>query len=146
MGDCATIFVSSTAGNGKYFSVIKRANRILSLGCEFGTVTGSALTTSEVCHFVAPVACTIIGYHIEADAGTATVKTWRVATGGTAIPTVTESISTSGVALSSGTAVSSTTVSDWTSTAIAAKDRIAFNLSAVATAKLVYFSVDCREP
>jgi hypothetical protein len=119
-------------------------SNIRSIGCGMGSPTGSALTTSETCYVVSPYACTIAGYNILVDAGTATIKTWRKATG-TAIPTVSDSISTSGVAISTGTALHSTTVSDWTSTAVSANDIIAFNLSAVATAKFVYFSLQCNQ-
>lgn len=117
------------------------------IGCIFGDVaTGSALTTSETCYVRNQgAACTIVGFSILTDAGTATVKTWRVATGGTAIPTVANTISTSGVAISTGTALYSTTVTDWTSTAIAANDLLAFNLSSVATAKQITFQVDCQQ-
>lgn len=117
------------------------------IGCIFGDVaTGSALTTSETCYVRNQgAACTIVGFSILTDAGTATVKTWRVATGGTAIPTVANTISTSGVAISTGTALYSATVTDWTSTAIAANDLLAFNLSSVATAKQITFQVDCQQ-
>lgn len=129
-----------TSGTWSFVSSIRP------VGCIFGdAATGSALTTSETCYVRSPVACTIVGYSILADAGTATVKTWRVATGGTAVPTVSNSISTSGVALSTGTAVYSTTVTDWTSTAVAANDLLAFNLSAVSTAKQITFQIDCQQ-
>lgn len=115
------------------------------LGYSFGdAVTGSALTTSEVGYITVPFACTIKGWHIMADAGTATVKTWRV-NGGTALPTVSNSISTSGVSLSTGTKVDSATVTDFTSTTIAANDTLGFSLSAVATAKQVTFQLDCAQ-
>jgi hypothetical protein len=116
-----------------------------SIGWSFGDVaTGSALTTSEVGYVTVPFACTIKGWHIMADAGTTTVKVWRV-NGGTALPTVSNSINTSGVALSAGTKVDSTTVTDFTSTAIAANDTLGFSLFAVATAKQITFSLDCAQ-
>ena len=115
------------------------------LGWAFGDVTNSsALTTSEVGYLTSPFACTITGWHIMVDAGTATVKTWRV-NGGTALPTSSNSISTSGVAISSGTKVDSTTVTDFTSTAIAANDTLGFAITAVATAKILVFQIDCSQ-
>jgi hypothetical protein len=146
----STKFLASAGASADpAFRVIATADlpatsNIRSIGCGMGSPTGSALTTSETCYVVVPYACTIAGYNILVDAGTATIKTWRKATG-TAIPTVSDSISTSGVAISTGTALHSSTVSDWTSTAVSANDIIAFNLSAVATAKFVYFSVQCNQ-
>lgn len=107
---------------------------------------GSALTagTTIAKYIVLPYACTIIAFDITVDAGTATFKTWRKATG-TAIPTVSDSISTAGVAISSGTALHSTTVSDWTDVTLDINDIIGLNLSAVATATLVTFSVTCQK-
>jgi hypothetical protein len=116
-----------------------------SLGWIFGNaVTGSTLTTAEVGYITVPYACTIKGYHIMADAGTATVKTWRV-NGGTALPTVSNSISTSGVSLSSGTKVDSATVTDFTSTSVATNDTLGFNLSSVSGAKQITFQLDCAQ-
>lgn len=116
------------------------------LGWSFGDVaTGSALTTSAVGYITVPFACTVAGWHIMADAGTVTIKTARV-NGGTALPTIaSNSISTSGVSLSTGTKIDSTTVTDFTSTAIAANDTLGFFITAVATAKQITFSVDCAQ-
>jgi len=115
------------------------------LGWAFGDLaTGAALTTSEIGYITVPFACTITGFHIMADAGTVTIKTARV-NGGTALPTIgSNSISTSGVSLSSGTKVDSTTLTDFTSTAIAANDTLGFFITAVATAKQITFQLDCK--
>lgn len=102
----------------------------------------SALTTSEVSYLTVPFACTIAGYNIAIDAGTITLKTWKVATG-TAIPTSGNSISTSGVGVASGTAIHSTTVTDFTTTTVAANDIVAVAITAVATAKFVNFTLEC---
>lgn len=109
-----------------------------------GDPTGSALTTSEVAYVTVPFACTIAAYNILVDAGTITLKTWKIATG-TAIPTSANSISTSGVSISSGTAIHSTTVSDFTSTAVAANDIVAAAITAVSTAKFVNFTLQCNQ-
>ncbi len=103
---------------------------------------GSAITTGKVKgFFTCPYAGEITGYNIVADAGTCTVKTWKIATG-TAKPTVANVISTSGVGLSSGTAIHSATVTDFTTTAVAANDIFAFDLTAVATATELSFNLE----
>lgn len=101
----------------------------------------AALTTGTSIAVVCPYAGTISGYSIAASSGTCTVKTWKKSTG-TAIPTVSDNISTSGVSLSTGTAVRSSTVTDFTSTAVAAGDIFIFDLSAVATATWVTFQLE----
>ncbi len=78
-----------------------------------------------------PFACTITAWSLAADTGTYTVKFWRVATGGTAIPTSGNSINTSGVSLASGTLVQSTTLTDFTSTAIAKGDTLIMDVTTV---------------
>jgi hypothetical protein len=117
-----------------------------SLGWSFGDVaTGSALTTSEVGYITVPHACTLTGWHIMADSGTVTVKTARV-NGGTALPTIgSNSISTSGISLASGTKIDSTTLTDFTSTAIAQNDTLGFFITAVSGAKQVTVSLDCAQ-
>jgi hypothetical protein len=94
----------------------------------YGTPGGSALSTGILGYQTVPIGCTITGWNIEVDAGTATVKTLKVASG-TAIPTLgSNSISTSGVSISSGTVVQSTTLTDFTTTTITAKDVLAADL------------------
>lgn len=95
---------------------------------------GSALSTGalKTAH-TAPVGYSIVGYNISLDTGTATVKFWKIADG-TAIPTITNVINTSGVAISSGTHVRSSTVSDFTTTTITAGDIIMMDLTAVSGA------------
>lgn len=130
--------------NSNYF--VGGLPRTRSIVVSFGdAVTGAALTTAEVQYITIPFACTITGWHVMADAGTATIKTARV-NGGTALPTVaSNSISTSGVSLASGTKIDSTTVTDFTSTAVAANDTLGFFLTAVATAKQITFQLDCAQ-
>lgn len=108
---------------------------------------GSALTggATTVKYLTVPFACTISATTIMADAGTATVKTWKVATG-TAIPTSGSNlISTSGISLASGTALHTAGASDFTTTTVTANDMFGFNLSAVATATQVNFIVECDQ-
>lgn len=63
-------------------------------------------------YWVAPCSGALTGWDIVVDAGTATVKVWRIATG-TAAPTNANSINTSGVSISTGTAIHSTTLTDF---------------------------------
>lgn len=108
-----------------------------------GTVLTGGTTTAR--YLVVPYSCTIIGWNIMVDTGTATFKLWRIATGGTAIPTNSNSINTSGVAIASGTLLRSTTTSDFTSTAIVTNDVIGVNLSAVTgSPTLASFGVQCQ--
>lgn len=92
---------------------------------------GSAITTGKVKgFFTCPYAATITGWNIVVDTGTVTVKVWKIATG-TAKPTIANVINTNGVALSTGTAIHSTTLTDFTTTAVAANDIFAFDITAV---------------
>ena len=110
-----------------------------------GDVTNTtALTTSNVAYLTVPFACTINAYNLTIDAGTITVKFWKIATG-TAIPTVSNSISTSGVGIASGTAIHSTTVTDFTTTSVAANDIMAMAVTVVATAKTITGVLSCQE-
>ena len=112
-----------------------------------GDPGGSTLTVASTTtdYFFVPVACTIAGYRLAIDAGTITVQFWKVASG-TAIPTSGNSISTSGVGISSGTAIESTTVTDFTTTTVTAGDIMAMNVTAVATAKYVTGLLTCNLP
>lgn len=102
----------------------------------------NAISTNAVSF---PVPCvfagTITAYSISVDAGTCTMKTWKKATG-TAIPTVADVISTSGVAISTGTHVRSATVSDFTSTTVTANDIFIATCTAVATAKYIVYTLE----
>lgn len=121
-------------------------NTIRGIPFTIGDPGGSTLTVASTTtdYITVPFACTITAYNLAIDAGTITVKFWRKATG-TAIPTSSDSISTSGVGISSGTAIHSATVSDFTSTAIAANDILAMNVTAVATAKYVTGTLQCDQ-
>ena len=95
---------------------------------------GSALSTGTI-DFAPqiPFGATITAWSISVDTGTATVKFWKKAAG-TAIPTVADVINTSGVAISSGTHVRSTTLTDFTTTTISANDLFRCDLTAVSSA------------
>jgi len=116
---------------------------VRSFGGTFASSDGvTALTAGATSYFVVPYACTITAWNVVANAGTATVDIWKVATG-TAIPTVANTITAAATpALSVGTAVRSTTLTGWT-TAVAANDIIGVNLEVVATATYVNLTVEC---
>lgn len=109
---------------------------------------GAALTATQSVPFRVPYAATITSWSISAkssDSGpTATIKVWKIASG-TASPSVANSINTAGVQLTTGTAVTSTTLSDFTTTAIAAGDYMVFQLSAVANATQISFTLGVTE-
>jgi hypothetical protein len=94
------------------------------------TTSGTVATGKTKGFYTHPVAATLVGWNLAVDAGTATVTIWKIAAG-TAVPTVANSISTSGVSISTGTAVQSTTMTDFTTTAVTANDIFAYNISAV---------------
>ncbi len=105
----------------------------------FSAVT--PVTGQQGAYVVFPVAGTITGWSIVADAGTATVKVYKIAAGTTAPTIASNSISTNGVALSTGTMIQSTDVTDFTSTVVTAGDAFLFNLFAVATATKLDFQL-----
>lgn len=97
-----------------------------------------------ICCYIAANAGTIIAWDITVDDGTgsgtcasctASVIFWRVSTG-TTTPTSSNAINTA-VSLSTGTNIHSTTLSAFSSTAVAANDVFAIQLSAVANAVTV---------
>ncbi|MGH3430900.1 MAG: hypothetical protein ACRDQZ_25580 [Mycobacteriales bacterium] len=104
--------------------------------------SGSDLDNTATDYTIVPFACNITAYNLAVDAGTITVKFWKIARG-TAIPTVSNSISTSGVSISTGTAVHSTTLSDFTATSVAAGDVMAMNVTAASGASYVLGELEC---
>ena len=97
---------------------------------EAATITpgGTAITAGILGYVTVPFGCTITGWSIQVDAGTDTVKFLKVAAG-TAIPTLgSNSISTAGVSLSTGTVIQSTTLTDFTTATVTANDIVAVDL------------------
>jgi hypothetical protein len=89
---------------------------------------GTAISTSSISYFTVPYACTIRGYDISAvgTTGPTTFTFARVATGGSALPTIAaNSINTSGLSISSAGILQSAAAGDFTSTAVAANDILA---------------------
>jgi len=114
-----------------------------SFGCSFDG-GGTAIANGSTCYIPdIPFACTIDGYSIAADTGTATVKFWKVATG-TALPTVSNVINTSGLSLSSGTLVRSSTVTDFTSTAVTAHDAAAVTITTISGPTKLLVTAECN--
>jgi hypothetical protein len=137
--DCEYVSWNLT-GKTYYCSAKETKKRAIS----FTFIDGTALTTGLTRYQPVPFGCSIVGWNILVDAGTATVKVWKKATG-TAIPTVSDSISTSGLAISTGTNLKSTTLSDFTATTVTAWDIVAVNITAVATAKYLNFTMECDQ-
>jgi hypothetical protein len=139
--ECST-WASSNSGNTTSVSYHPCHAISFTIGQPGGTAFTAGNTVTD--YITMPIACTINAYNLAIDAGTITVKFWKVATG-TAIPTSGNSISTSGVGISSGTAIHSTTLSDFTTTAIAANDIIAMNVSAASGSAYVNGVLACKE-
>jgi hypothetical protein len=123
---------SGTVANARLGSVVTRI---------IGFSATSPVTGQQGSYVTFPVAGTISAWNIGVDAGTATIKVWKIATG-TATPTSANSINTSGVAISTGTAIRSTTLTDFTTTTVSANDIFGFQVTAVATATKLLFELE----
>lgn len=132
-----TITLTGTDSVSMNVSNSKASQITMIIGDGVNAISANATSFPIPCTF----AGTITGYSISVDAGTCTMKTWKKATG-TAIPTSGDSISTSGVSISSGTHVRSTTVSDFTSTTVTANDIFIATCTSVATAKYIVFTLE----
>lgn len=123
----------------------------IALASDFKTYVGGKFTAGfsavppiigqQGSYFVATMAGTITAWNIVVDTGTATVKVWKIATG-TAAPTSANSINTSGVSISTGTAIRSTTLSDFTTTTVTANDIFGFEITAVSGATRIDFQLE----
>jgi hypothetical protein len=106
---------------------------------------GSALTSgaTQTTYFTVPFACTIAAWNITVDTGTITFDIWKIATG-TAIPTSANTITAAALpAISTGTAIHSTTLTGWT-TSVSANDIFGININTVATATKASLTVQCN--
>lgn len=139
IGFTGTRATATFNSNGLQLNIGPAQNKITLVGIFDGA--GSAVASGSKFYIACPYAGTISAYSIIVDTGTCTVTTWKKAAG-TAIPTVADTISTSGVAISSGTVVRSTTVTDFTSTTVTANDILAFNISAVSAATKIIFELE----
>ena len=104
---------------------------------------GAGVTTGNTRFFTAPYAMTITGWNISAvgTSPTCTIDIWKIATG-TALPTVSNTIMGTKPALSSGNAVRSSTMTGWTTLAIAAGDILGFNIDASANGTVINFELE----
>jgi hypothetical protein len=90
---------------------------------------GTDVVAGETLFLTVPYACTVTDWTISSD-GTATITLWKVPDGGTDLPNDSDSISTNGFSLSTGTRIHSTTLTDLISPSIFAFDTIGVNLLA----------------
>lgn len=92
---------------------------------------------------ITPQAGTITAWSIGIKgAGTVTIKVWKKATG-TAVPTSADSINAAGLQLTTGTFIRSTTLTDFTTTTIAANDIWAYEITAVGAGVTgVFFGIE----
>ena len=140
----------AASGAGGVTGVLPVANlptglNMRSIAFSFGQPGGSALSTGVLGYVTVPFACTISGWSIQVDAGTATIKTLKVASG-TAIPTLgSNSISTAGVAISTGTVKQSTVLTDFTTTSVAANDIVAADLITTSGVGYISFQLLCNQ-
>jgi hypothetical protein len=106
---------------------------------------GAALTPGKTLYLRPPFACTISDLSImSTTAETVTLKFWLVS-GGTAIPTAANSINSSGVSLSTGTAMRTTVLTDFTTTAVPQDAWMAATLTAVTASQNVSATLGCRQ-
>ena len=106
---------------------------------------GTTLTAGSVRYLAdVPYACTLQGWAVAADQGTATVDVWR-ANDGTSLPTVTNSITAGApMVLTPGARIRSTSMPGW-QTSIANHSILAFSLVSVAGAPTqVSVTLDCQ--
>lgn len=146
-GQVVTLAYNRTADIWQYQSqlstvVTNPAARVF--GASFISSDGStALTSGTTAYFVFPFTCTITAWNVTVNAGTATIDIWKIASG-TAIPTVSNTITASATpAISTGTSIHSTTLTGWT-TSVAANDVFGINLKTVATATQANLTVECQ--
>jgi hypothetical protein len=105
---------------------------------------GSAIAVNSVRYLHVPFACTIAATNIVVDTGTLTVKFWKIASG-TAHPTVSNVLNTSGISLSTGTALHTTTVSDFSSTSVTADDFMAATITAISGTTNAHIDLQCNQ-
>lgn len=110
------------------------------------TTSGSPVATGKIPGYhVFSKSKKIAGYSLSVDAGTATAKFWKIASG-TAVPTVANVINTSGVSIGSGTHYKQFTVSDFTTTDITAGDILACALTAASGVGEITVTLEVTNP
>ena len=123
-----------------------------SFGATFdGGTTALSTFGTVLTYLTMPYACTITSWDILSTAGisppvapgTVTFQLWKMASG-TALPTVSNSINTSGLSLSTGTVIHSTTLTDFTTTAVSANDVFGLYMAATGSATFARLQVQCQ--
>ena len=118
--------------------------RARSIGASFASLNGIALANGQTAYVSVPFSCTISAWSLMIDTGTITVDVWKVANG-TAVPTVTNTITASALpAISTGTAKQSTTLTGWT-TSVSANDIFGFYINAVSGATTATAQIECDQ-
>ena len=100
-----------------------------------------APAAGQTAYVAVPVGGTIKAWNIVLDAGTCTIKVWKIAVG-SAIPTAANSINTSGVSISSGTAIHSLVLTDFKTRTVADEDIVGIHLEAMSGATQINFQVE----
>jgi hypothetical protein len=145
--DCSSNqFANAIAANGDLSCAGVTASQVSGIPHPFGASFdggGSAIAADKTAYFHLPYDCTVQATNILVDTGTLTFKMWKIAAG-TAKPTVANVINTSGISISSGTNIRSTTLSDFTSTTVTARDIGAITLTAVSGATQATITLECQ--
>ncbi len=106
---------------------------------------GTDVAAGETLFLTVPYACTITDWAITSD-GTATITLWRIPDGGTELPNDSDTLSTNGFSLSTGTRIHSSVLTDLSSTSIFVADSFGVNLAAVGgSASHVEFYLGCAQ-
>ncbi len=105
---------------------------------------GTTIPLNQTFYLPCPANGAIVGYQMSSpdSGGSATVKLWKIANG-TALPTVANVINTSGLTLNTATQtlLNSTTVTDFTTTAVTAYDQFAFTITAISVLTVMDFTL-----
>lgn len=105
---------------------------------------GNPLSAGKTTYVTVPFACTVAAFNILVDTGTVSFDVWKIGTG-TAIPTVANTILTGGfLALASGTALHSTTLTRFTTTTVTANDIVGVNLQTISGATFAQLVLQCN--
>jgi hypothetical protein len=104
---------------------------------------GTDVTAGQTLYLTMPYACTITDWTITSD-GAATIMLWRIPDGGTNLPDNSATLNTNGFAITNGTRIHSTVLTDLSSTSIFAFDTFGINLFAAgSSASHVEFYLGC---
>ena len=133
------IQASSGTGTHSVGAVFNGGGQALTSGT---TVGSSLLYTSPL-----PFGCTVTAWTVTVDTGTAGFRVWRAAAG-TAVPTIANTLNGGDLAISTGTNLRSTTMTNFTggtAPTLTAGDILAFQLNAVASSPTyVAVSLQCQ--